>query len=385
MKIAYFDCFSGAAGDMWVGALLDAGLPLADVRSVVSSLGLDGVEVEAEKVMRAGLAGTHFRVRAPEEAAHRHLRDIRAILEKADLPDPVRSRADRVFEAIATVEAAVHDQSVESVHFHEVGAVDAIVDVVCACFGVHALGVERIYSSAVTTGTGVVECAHGTMPVPAPGALGNLVGVPVRAGGPAHECVTPTGAALLRVLVDEFEPVVTWVPESVGHGAGSRDHPDHPNLLRVTIGRLADAGSASRVWEISCNLDTATGEVLGRVLRVLLERGAVDAFATPIHMKKGRPGYMVTALVESAGRDEVARTMLEESSSLGLRMHEVDRRVLERWSEEVETELGVVRCKVARLPSGRVLRRPEADEVDRLAAATGSSPAEISARIARSL
>jgi len=385
MRIGYLDCFSGVAGDMWVGALIDQGLEVDRLRDAVSSLALPGVALREERVMRAGLAGTRFQVITGDGAGqhHRHLSDILSILERGDLPAEVRDNATAVFRALAAVEARVHGQSVEEVHFHEVGAEDTIVDVVCACLGVHLLGLERIYSSAVTTGSGVVECAHGTMPVPPPGAMGNLVGVPIRTGGLAGERTTPTGAALLEVLVDEFEPDITWVPETVGYGAGTRDDPGVPNLLRISVGEQTVASARARVWELCCTLDTATGEQIGPLIDGSLAAGALDVFASPVHMKKGRPGYVVTALVELSRRDEVVRYLLEESSSLGIRMHAVDRHVLERWSEDVETDLGVVRCKVARLPSGRLVRRPEADEVERIVAAQGLGRGEVIARLAR--
>ncbi len=391
MRIGYLDCASGVAGDMWVGALLDLqpgpGVELPVLAAAVASLGLPEVTVEAERVRRASLAATHFRVRvAPDAApAHRHLPDILRILERADVPDAARRHAIAVFEALAEAEAAVHDQPIERVHFHEVGAADTIVDVVCTCVGVHALGLERVYASAVAAGSGTVQCEHGTLPVPAPGALGNLRGVPLRSGGPTGECTTPTGAALLRVLVDEFEPQLVWVPESVGYGAGTRDDPVTPNVLRLAVGEQRDTGSPALLWEVSCHLDTATGEQLGHLLETTLDAGAVDVFAAPVHMKKGRPGQLVTALVEPAVRDRVVRHLLEESSSLGVRMHRVERAVVERWSEEVTTDLGPVRCKAARLPSGRISRRPEDDEIRRLVRESDMTRAEVLARLAPQL
>jgi uncharacterized protein (DUF111 family) len=247
------------------------------------------------------------------------------------------------------------------------------------------MGIQRLYSSAVVTGTGRVHCDHGEMPVPAPGTLGNLFGIPVRSGGPQHECTTPTGAALLKVLVDEFEPDLTWVPETTGYGAGSRDIDGYPNLLRFSVGGMRDAGAAQTLTEVTCNLDTLTGEDLGYLLASLLERGAVDAFATPVVMKKGRPAYQVTVLVENADRDLVVQFLLEEALTLGVRMHTVDREVLERWQETVETDLGPVQCKVARLPSGRVIRRPEDDDVQRLTRETAISRPEILARLKKQL
>ena len=387
MALAFLDCFSGVAGDMWVGALLDLGLPLADLEIPVRSLELDGVTLHAEPVKRGSLAGVHFQVRGADgSSTHRHLDDILAILERGDLPDPVRRKAIEVFRVLGAAEARVHDVPIESVHFHEVGAADTIVDVVCAVLGCHLLGIETVYSSAVVTGRWTVCCDHGEMPVPAPGALGNLLGIPLRSGGPEGECVTPTGAALLKVLVDEFEPDLDWVPEATGYGAGTRDDPSHPNLLRITTGRRrtdAQRRPATRMLEVSCNLDTATGEDLAFLIDGAMQRGAVDAFATPIQMKKGRPGYKFTGLVDDAHRATVVDFLLEESTSLGVRVARVDRTVLERWEETIETEFGPVRFKVARYPSGSLLRRPEESEVLRLVAECGLTRREVVARLAR--
>ena len=390
MRMGYLDCFAGVAGDMWVGALLDqgpdSGLELRDLTAAVASLDLGGVEVVQQKVLRQGVGGTRFQVRCPAgDLSHRHLPEILEILARADLPDAVCARAQSVFTLLGEAEARVHDLPIEKVHFHEVGAVDTIVDVTCAVLGTHLLGIQKLYASAVAVGGGTVHCDHGEMPVPAPGALGNLFQIPVRMGEPRHECTTPTGAALLKVLVDEFEPDITWVPESTGYGAGSRDIDGHPNLLRITIGEMRDAATATTVTEVTCNLDTLTGEGLAYVLDGLLQRGAADAFATPVVMKKGRPGYQVTALVERHGQEAVVRFLLEESSTLGVRMHRVEREVLERWEEIVETDLGPVQCKVARLPSGQVVRRPEDDEVHRLVREQEISRQQVLARLSKQL
>ena len=381
MTIAWLDCFSGVAGDMWVGALLDAGLPLADLQGPVASLGLD-VSLHAERVKRGSLAGVRFRVNvAAGGASHRHLSEILEILERADLPEPARQRSVEVFRILGEVESQVHEIPIEQVHFHEVGAEDTIVDIVCAVLGCHLLGVDEIFSSAVVTGRGTVRCDHGEMPVPAPGAMGNLLGIPLRSGGPIGECVTPTGAALLKVLVKEFEPSISWVPEVCGYGAGLRDDPQHPNLLRITLGQRAGSRPSTELWEVSTNLDTATGEALAYLIDRTLQSGAVDAFATPIQMKKGRPGYLFTALVDDAHRARVLNFVLEESSSLGVRMIPVQRRVLERWEEVLETELGPVRFKSARLPSGELLRRPEEDEIRRLTEERSMTRREVIARL----
>ena len=383
MTLAYLDCFSGVAGDMWVGALLDLGLSLDDLRPAVASLDLPGVELQSEAVSRGSLRGEHFQVLVPGGgSAHRHLSDILAILDRAELPPEVAARAKDVFQAIGVVEASVHGVALEEVHFHEVGAEDTIVDVVCAVLGCHHLGNDEVFSSAVVTGRGTVTCDHGDMPVPAPGALGNLLGMPLRSGGPEGECVTPTGAGLLKVMVDGFEPDLAWVPTRVGYGAGTRDNPGHPNLLRITLGeRQGDAATAASLLELSCNLDTMTGEGMAYLIEGAMRRGAVDAFAQAIQMKKGRPGWLLTALAPDAESAAVTRFLLEESSTLGVRRTRVSREVLERWVETLETEFGPVQFKVARLPSGEELCRPEDDEVLRLAEQHGLGRRAVIARL----
>lgn len=386
MTIACFDATAGVAGDMWVGALLDAGLPLEPLERAVDSLGLPGVSVRREAVHRAGMAATRFVVEGADgDHAHRGLPEIRQVLARADVPDAVRARAVAVFEALGEAEAKAHGIPVEKVHFHEVGAVDAIVDILCACLGLHELGVERVYASTVEVGSGAVSCAHGLLPVPAPGALFNLMQVPVRRGGMPGERTTPTGAALLRVLCDGYEPDLRFVPTATGMGAGTRDDRHVPNVLRVTLGQEAGARAPARgqVEEIACNVDTADGEQLGWLLAELLRRGAVDAWSVAATMKKGRPGHVVHALVDGAARAPVVELLLEESTSLGVRCRAWEREVLERWSETLDTEWGAVRFKCARLPSGRVIQRPEDDDVSRLCAELGIGRREMLARLAR--
>jgi uncharacterized protein (TIGR00299 family) protein len=407
MPIALVDCFSGAAGDMWVGALLDLGLPLGDLAGPVASLGLEGVAVRSERVVRGSLAGTLFVVdtaarppvldpgvvvvprRAAAPAAHhgqhRGLAEIEAILARADVAARVRERCRAVFHCIAEAEAKVHGTTVAQVHFHEVGAEDTIVDVVCAVLGTDLLGIERIHSSEVVVGKGTVRCEHGTLPVPAPGTLEILKGIPIRAGELSGERTTPTGAALLKVLVHDFARPVRCVPERTGYGAGTRDTEDVPNLLRITLAESFDPGAAPRIVEISCNLDTASGELLAFLIDGCLQRGAADAFAVPATAKKGRPAFVLHALCDHAAKDGVATFLLEESSTLGVRMHEPERRVLERWSEMRETALGPVRMKCARLPSGAVVARPEDDEVSRLVRESGLARREVLLRIGANL
>jgi uncharacterized protein (TIGR00299 family) protein len=420
MRIGYLDCFSGVSGDMWVGALLDAGLPLQDLQAVVASLQLPGVTVRSEPVLRASLAGTRFVVevdgrepgRAMEDVkaapsgapqfrlagkaplvvqaahaasahAHRGLAEIVAIVRRAKLPAEVERRCLATFERIAVVEAKAHRSTVEAVHFHEVGAEDTIVDIVCACAGTAMLGIERLYSSAVAVGSGTVRAAHGMLPVPAPATLELLAGVPVRQGGLEGERTTPTGAALLRTMVDEFEPRLAWIPERAGYGAGTRDDQKTPNLLRLTLGSLRSPGSSMFVEELQCQLDTATGEHVGWLLDEAMRRGALDAFATAVQMKKGRPGLLFTALCESAQAEPLVQFLLEESGTLGVRRQRIERSVLERWQETRATEFGPVRFKCARLPSGSVVARPEDDDVRAVCEAKGLSRREVLQRLSR--
>ncbi len=399
-RIAVLDAWSGVAGDMWVGALLDCGLPLAPLAAAVRSLQLPGVAIDAKKVLRGGLAGTHFTVdtggsgpfvaaapaaapRLGQPAAHEHRRlaDIERIVQRAELPAAVTADCLAVYRAIGAVEAEAHGCAIDAVHFHEVGAVDTIVDVVCACLGTHLLGVERVHCNGLALGAGTVQTEHGRLPVPAPATLALLRGIPVRAGGLSGERTTPTGAALLRELVDAFDEPLTLTPTAIGYGAGTRDGDDVPNLLRLTIGTAAAPTSATALWELQCQLDTATGEQVAWLLDETLARGAVDAFAVPATMKKGRPGVLLTVLADDARAGPIEALLLEESTTLGVRRHRVQRAVLERWVETRDTAYGAVAFKCARLPSGIVAARPEDDELRRLCRAHGVGRAEVLRRL----
>ena len=371
---------------MWVGAMLDAGVELAPLAEAVASLQLPGVAVRSERVLRAGLGGVKFHVDVDRAAGaghvHRGFADIQRIIAPAALPAEVRARCVAIYRSIAEVEAEAHGTTVEAVHFHEVGAEDTIVDVVCACLCVDLLGIERVYANAIAVGSGTVQAAHGVLPVPAPATAALLKGIPVQSGGLRGERTTPTGAALLKEFGHGFDQQVSIEVDAIGYGAGTRDDPEAPNLLRVMVGASAAATSPTDLCELTCQLDTATGEQIGWLLDALLARGAVDAFATPITMKKGRPGLLVTVLAEPAAARALTELLLEESSSLGVRQHRVARTVLERWQETRSTALGDVRYKVARLPSGEVVARPEDDELRRLAEQHGLGRAEVLRRLA---
>lgn len=366
---------------MLVGACLDAGVELAAIAQELTKLELPGYELTAEKVRRSSIAGTLFRVCLEPAVPHaavsdshaghgepqRNLPDVREILQRARFDPGLERRMVGAFDLLARAEAEAHGIGIDEVHFHEVGAVDAIIDVCAAVIAFDRLAVERIFCSEVVVGTGTVACAHGTLPVPAPGTLALLSGVPIRAGSGVGERCTPTGAALLRVLVDEFAQPVSFRPITTGYGAGVRDDGPVPNMVRVTIGEVEDERGIDLVWELALQVDNVSGEVLGHALRRVFDQGALDAWAAPTLTKKGRPAHWVVALADDARRSAIEDCLLAELPSLGLRRHRVERRTLPRRVEARSTPLGEVRFKIRTLPDGTELLHPESDDVERLA------------------
>jgi uncharacterized protein (TIGR00299 family) protein len=379
-RLAILDAQSGLAGDMWVGACLDAGAPLERLAAAIAP-GRLGCRLTAERVRRAGLVGTKFTVVVDEDRKERERRlpDVLAVLQRLDLPAPVRARAASVFARLAEAEAAAHGIAPDAVHFHEVGAVDAIVDIACGCLAIHELDIAEVYCPSVEAGRGRVRCVHGVLPVPAPATSRLLRGFRQRRTRDG-EHTTPTGAALLAEFVDPRRSLPEFISEVDGYGAGTREVPDLPNLLRLTLARAA-AAPAAEVAEISCNLDTADGECLAALLDGCLSRGALDAYVVPLTMKKGRPGFLLCALTSRALESTIARYLLEESSSLGVRVAYHSRYCNERWQEQRDTSLGVVRFKCAKLPSGTLVARPEDDEVVRLVREFGLPRHEVLSRL----
>jgi pyridinium-3,5-bisthiocarboxylic acid mononucleotide nickel chelatase len=364
----YFDCFSGAAGDMLVGALLDLGAPLAGLREDLSLLRVPGFEVDAERKWRGGLAGTHFVVRL--DPAHvpprRNLPQILALIERSGLPAPVVERAARVFQRIGAAEAKVHGCPIDEVHFHEVGAIDSIADVVGFCALHHRLGAPRLLASPIAVGEGFVKTEHGRLPVPAMATLELLTGVPIENPGVREELCTPTGAALLSTLCEGFGRQFAFVPRRVGYGLGTRDRTDPPNAVRAVLCELAPE-RGDEVVVLETNLDDATGQEVGRLIERCLAAGALDALAIPVVMKKGRPGHVVQVLARPAEADAVEALLLADSPTLGVRRRDARRRLLPRRSETIATSLGEVRVKVAWLPDGSERLAPEFDDLARLA------------------
>ncbi len=372
MKICYFDAFSGISGDMTVGALADAGADTAALIGALESLGT-GASFRVEKVKRRGIAATKFHVEGGETKAHRHLPHIIRMLDGADLPGRAKDNAKAVFERLGQAEARVHNVPIEKVHFHEVGAVDSIADIAGACLGLELLGVEAVYCSPVNAGSGTVNTEHGVLPVPAPATSALLEGFPVYAAGPAKELTTPTGAALATTLAKEFGPMPPLRILCTGYGAGGYDFEEQANVLRATIGEASGARESTRVAVLEANIDDSSAEVLGYALERLMEAGALDASFSPLYMKKNRPGTLVRVISNPEDRERLAALLMRETSTLGLRMWDAERRVQARHVVKVGTRFGVAGVKVA----GEGVFAPEYEDCRKLALASGAPLREV--------
>jgi uncharacterized protein (TIGR00299 family) protein len=418
MRIGYLECFSGISGDMLLGALVDAGVPFDVLAGTAAALGV-GARLEMRKVDRGGLAGTKVDVVTDEgtgnseqgtesvhahehshshshshehhdhehhshehehsEHAHRSLSTILAIIRAAPLNDTVKQQASSAFQLLGEAEAAIHSIPIEKVHFHEVGAVDTIVDIVCASAGCDALGVDAWRSSPLNVGSGTVKCQHGTLPVPAPATLSLLGNAPVYAAGPPMERVTPTGAALLRMLDVRYGPLPAMRVTARGYGAGGRDTPGEPNLLRLLVGEAVDAAAGPEpiveaIAVIETVIDDSTPQLLAYVSELLLEAGAWDVYRAPVQMKKGRTGVQMTVLSSPEKLPALRDLLLRETTTIGLRWRLENKMSLDREFAEVDTEWGKVRIKVARWPSGEVSNASPEYEVCRNLARTHNVP-----------
>ena len=349
MTLAYFDCFAGAGGDMIVASLLDAGLDLDRLKGELAKLDIGLFEIAAETVQRNGVAGTYFNVQpGAGDQPHRRVADILDIIRKADLPGDAGAKASAVFMALGRAEAAVHGTSIDEVHFHEVGAVDSIVDIVGACVGLELMGIDRVICSAIRTGKGTVDCDHGRLPVPTPATCKLIAAAkaPTVSLDINGEATTPTAVALLTTLAESFGPIPAMTVSAVGCGAGTRIGGPLPNLLRVFVGESAQDGAADSVMELSVNLDDCTGEVIGATIQSLLAGGALDAWAAPITTKKSRPGWMLSALCHPADTAAVETILLTETTSFGVRRRLCGRTKLDRRHETVQTPYGPIRVKI---------------------------------------
>ncbi len=345
VKIIYFDCFSGIAGDMILGALLDSGLELSALKKELKKLPLTGYELKAFKTEKHGIRGTKFEVKAPKEKIHRNLKEIFKVIDKSSLDRKIKDDSKKIFRRLAEAEAKVHGTNVDKIHFHEVGGVDAIIDIVGAIVGLDLLGVDKIYSSPLSFGKGFVKFSHGKFPVPAPATVELCKNIPVRYTDIEGELVTPTGAAIITTLA-EFSPKLDFKVQKIGYGAGSMDLKEIPNLLRVMIGEKSPDLEQDEILVLETNIDNTTPEVLGYLSEKLLEKGALDVYLVPIIMKKGRPGTILSVICNTDKSSELSSIIFSETGTIGLRTQFHLRRKLRRKVEVVKTRFGKARVKI---------------------------------------
>jgi hypothetical protein len=413
-KIAYIDCFSGASGDMFLGALLDLGLPLDGLRSALGSLAIEYGSVSADRVLRAGVSATKFRLQEAsmtaaatgghkaaghggghhhhhahdhdhdhshdhdhgQGASHHHgphhsLKAIAGFIERSALPREGKDRAIHLFRRLGEAEAAIHNMPIEEIHLHEVGALDSIIDIVGVVYGMDWLGADRVVASSLNVGSGTVKCAHGTFPVPAPATARLLQGVPVYAGAVSAELVTPTGALIVTDYADSFERLPAMRVESIGYGAGDRDFAGNPNVLRILVGEADASVSAERVVVLESEIDDMNPQLFGPLMERLHQAGALDVFYAPVHMKKNRPGTLVTVIARPEQRESLSGLLFAETTTIGVRYHEMQRDCLEREVRSIATPVGPIRIKIARR-EGRVLNAsPEFEDCAKAAAEHG--------------
>lgn len=373
MRIAYFDCFSGISGDMTLGALIHAGVDVGAIREAVASLGLPA-ELKVERIRKKGFDAIQVRVEAPQEHVHRHLHHILRMVDASRLTERQKSMAGRIFRRLADAEAAVHGSSPEKVHFHEVGAVDSIVDIVGAAVAIDLIGVDRIVASPVPTGCGTVHAAHGLMPIPAPGTAELLKGVPIAPSAIEAELTTPTGAAILTSLVEEFGPLPAMRIEAIGMGAGQRDLTEQPNVLRVFTGTSTDRDgdpTTDRVWVLETNLDDVPGEWIGYCAEQLMAAGALDVFTVPLGMKKNRPGVLLSVICTEPSIARLEDIVFRETSTFGIRRTMALRSTLRRRTHTVTTPYGPIQGKVGWRSDGQPVFAPEYEECRRVATERG--------------
>jgi uncharacterized protein (TIGR00299 family) protein len=371
MRTAYFDGFSGASGDMILGALIDAGLSPQRLREELKKLRIPTIHLKVRKVLKRGISGTQVIVEGRnEERSHRNLKELLRIIRRSRVETEVKEKTEEIFKRIASVEAKIHQIPMEEVHFHELGGLDSIVDIVGSVWGIRALGIEKIYVSRVNVGAGFVKCEHGILPVPAPATLSLMEGKPIYSSGVERELLTPTGAAILTTLGSEFGSMPRIHVERIGYGAGRDDLP-HPNLLRLVIGTSESTSGKETVAVIETNIDDMNPQFYDYVMEKLLAMEVLEVFVTPILMKKNRPGHLLTVICPSGKLPSVAKFLLKETTTLGLRWHEEEREKTDREILPFRTKYGRIRFKLARW-EGRVVNfSPEYDDCKRLALERG--------------
>ncbi|MEI6275726.1 MAG: nickel pincer cofactor biosynthesis protein LarC [Prolixibacteraceae bacterium] len=382
MKILYYDCFAGISGDMNLGALIDLGVDPDFLITELQRLNISGFHLEIQKDIRRGISGTKATVviENPENEKHRHLRHVEELVNQSTLSAAVKSMSLKIFDLIAVAEGKVHNISKERVHFHEVGALDSIADIVGAAICLDYLKVDKVISSSIQLGGGMVKCAHGIMPVPAPATTEIVRNVPVRMGMVQHEATTPTGAAILVATADEFTDHTDFNIMKTGYGIGQRDISDVPNVLRVFLAESVETGASTKqeeAWMLECNIDDMNPEWYDHLFRKLFEAGASDVFLTPIIMKKSRPANTLSVLCKGSIKPEIKVIIFKNSTTIGLREYPVTKTILERQERQIETELGKVAVKYSYFQGKEIRFKPESDELTRLATQHGLSLNEV--------
>ena len=371
MKIAYFDCFSGVSGDMILGALIDAGLDVKELESELSKLKISGFKLKAQKTLRGGISGTKLRVQVNEQPAERTLKDIVEIVDQSDLSNDIKKLGKKIFKQLAMIEAKIHKKKIERVHFHEVGALDSIIDVIGSLIGINKLGIDEVYSSKIHLGTGFVESGHGTIPVPAPATIELLKEIPIYSSGIGSELVTPTGIAILKNISKSFGILPEMKVKKIGYGAGSREL-EIPNLLRVYVGEMTEEKyERDEVILIETNLDNMNPEFFDYTTEMLLKQGALDVFMTPIFMKKNRPGTILSVLTVPEKLDEILSIIFAETTTLGVRIQPLERKTLLRETIRVKTRFGQINVKLSKIGGEIKNIAPEYEDCKRIAAKRG--------------
>jgi len=372
MKILYYDCFAGISGDMNLGALIDLGVDPDYLIAELQKLNIEGFHLEIQKDIRRGISGTKATVvvENPDNEKHRHLRHVEELVNQSTLSPEVKSLSLKIFDQIAVAEGKVHNISKERVHFHEVGALDSIADIVGAAICLDYLKVDKVMSSAIQLGGGMVKCAHGLMPVPAPATTEIVQGVPVKSGLVQHEATTPTGAAILVATVDEFTDQIDFPIQKTAYGIGQRDVSEVPNVLRIYLSETSGGAKDTRfedAWMLECNIDDMNPEWYNHLFSKLLEAGASDVFLTPIIMKKSRPANTLSVLCSKNIVPEMKAIIFNNSTTIGLREYPVTKTVLYRNEKEIETELGTVRVKYSSFQGKEIRVKPEFEDLKKLA------------------
>jgi len=364
MKIAYFECFAGAAGDMIVAAMLDAGLDFEHLKEQIATLNIAELEIKIQETIRCGLSAMSFTPAIAEQKSHRNLEQITDIINNSKIDGRAKKTAIQIFSRLAEAEAKVHNKDIQKIHFHEVGAVDAIVDMVSASIGLHQLGIEKVYCSTISVGGGTVNCQHGLLPVPAPATAEMIKGIPITAGPACTELLTPTAAAILTTITDRFEPIPEMKIEKIGYGAGKMRSEKFPNVLRLIIGQTADeySADADAVCLLETNIDDATGELIAAVTDKLLDAGALDVFTTPIYMKQNRPAVKISVICRIKDDQQLEQLLLSQGISFGLRKQILQRTRLARDFVTVETKFGRLQIKTGILNGKVVTAKPEFSE-----------------------